>query len=252
MNAATAAALADLNRHFYTRHAREFSATRRAPWPGWERVLEPLGEPVRRTGVLRLLDVGCGNGRFARFLAQRLGTRALRYDGVDVSAPLLAEARRLGPAGARWHCADALGRDPALPRGPFDAVVLFGVLHGIPGRERRLALLRDLAARLAAGGRLAFTLWRPERDARQRRRFLDWNLYSARAPMPIDCSELESGDRLLPWGPGREVLRYCHVFDEDEIEALPAELGLELEARFCADGRSGAQNDYLVLRPRES
>ena len=250
MNAATAEALSALNRHFYAVHAEEFSATRQAPWPGWERVLAVL-HPQADGGALRVLDVGCGNGRFARFLAARLEGAPLVVEGVDASAPLLEHARRGAPPGCRFHRADAAADPAALPAGPFEAVVLWGVLHGVPGRARREALLRACATRVAPGGLLAFTLWRLEADARRRSRFLDWNAYSSRAPMPIDCSQLEPGDRLLPWGPGDEVLRYCHAFDEREIEdALAAlgALGLAPEARFRADGRGGEQNEYLLLR----
>jgi len=250
VNDATAEALAAINRDFYAAHAASFSATRQSPWAGWERLLEPLRRRAAGDAALRVLDVGCGNGRFARFLAERLADRPHCVHGVDASEPLLREARRKAPPGAGFLCADAVECPEALPPGPFEAVVLFGVLHGVPGRAQRTALLRACAARLAPGGLLALSLWRLERDARLLGRVVDWNVYSSRAPMPIDCSQLESGDLLLPWGAGDEVLRYCHAFDESEIAQLQSALEpLELrpEARFRADGRSGEQNDYVLL-----
>ena len=94
MNDDTARALEAINRAFYRERAAEFSATREAPWRGWERLLARVRSP-KRTSPLRVLDVGCGNGRFGAFLAGALeadGTR-LEYVGVDASAPLLAAAR---------------------------------------------------------------------------------------------------------------------------------------------------------------
>ena len=59
----TARRLLAINRSFYQRHAADFARTRRQAWAGWQRLL-----PLLR-GRARLLDVGCGNGRFGRFWA---------------------------------------------------------------------------------------------------------------------------------------------------------------------------------------
>ena len=79
---------------------------------------------------------------------------------------------------------------------------------------------------------------------------VDWNSYSSRARMPIDCTQLEPGDRLIPWGEGDDVVRYFHFFDESELATWTAGLPLELEQRFRADGRTGDLNEYLVFRAR--
>ena len=120
------------------------------------------------------------------------------------------------------------------------------VIHGVPSRERRRALLAACAARMAPAGRLVVTTWlRGESE-----RAVDWNSYSARADMPIDCTQLEPGDRLIPWGPGNDVVRYFHFFDESELASWSTGLPLALEQRYRADGRSGDQNEYFVFRAR--
>ena len=45
------------------------------------------------------------------------------------------------------------------------------------------------------------------------------------------------------------IWRYCHHFDEGEIDGLvrAAQGTAELTARFCADGKAGDLNSYLVL-----
>ena len=79
---------------------------------------------------------------------------------------------------------------------------------------------------------------------------MDWNTYSSRAGMPIDCSQLEPGDHLIPWGESDDVVRYFHAFDESELATWSAGLPLALEQRYRADGRTGDQNEYFVFRKR--
>ena len=50
---------------------------------------------------------------------------------------------------------DVIENAPAIPRGPFDLIGMFGVIHHVPGEAARLELLRALAERLTLGGTLA-------------------------------------------------------------------------------------------------
>ena len=84
--------------------AAEFSATRRNPWPGWER-LPPLVEEYLPGRDLHVLDVGCGPGDLAHLLLadQPAGQGAqTAYLGTDVSAAQIALARAYRGRG-RYH-----------------------------------------------------------------------------------------------------------------------------------------------------
>lgn len=260
----TARALMRLNRDFYRDRAELFRAARRAPWPGWERLLEWLPAPAG----LDVLDVGCGHGRFLAFLDERVGP--VRYLGIDESQPLLDRARErpLRAARASFACADFLEAPlgERLPPGPFGLIVLFGVLHHVPGAERRRALLAALAERLSQGGLLVFTSWQFASFERFRARILPWEDYNRDASEPIATDALEPGDYLLPWGDseaqraprgqretqrasrGQRGIRYCHFADEREIESLLAGLPLKRVESYAADGRGGDLNRYTVLR----
>lgn len=245
MKQATRERLNALNLRFYERHAGEFSRTRERAWGGSTRALE-LAERALRSRThgerVRVLDVGCGNGRLLPALRARFAG-ALDYTGVDASAALLAIARRRHEtATARFAQADFVARAPekALPSGPFELVALFGVLHHVPAEAERVALLRAAARRLAPAGVVAFTLWRFDGDRFARKRLAPAEL----AAHGLADAELEPGDHLLRWR--ERGVRYCHLCSDEEIARLCAAPDLPQLARFRADGEGDRLNEYVL------
>jgi SAM-dependent methyltransferase len=119
----------------------------------WEELAEHtiagLGEPHR------LLDVGCGTGRFAAFAKHQLGGRVW---GVDPSAEMLRRARaRPDVRGIGWK----QGSAEHLPfrDGWFDAAHMHLVIHTLADRP---GALREVARVLRPGGRLAIATFARE------------------------------------------------------------------------------------------
>jgi SAM-dependent methyltransferase len=252
MDSATVSALVALNRRFYERCAAEFDATRKRPWPGWKRVLERLpGGGSRRLSVL---DLGCGNGRFASFLAEAW-TGPVDYLGLDGSEALLAAAGEpsRGLAGSRLRAFEILTEslDEALGGRRFDLAAVFGVLHHVPGEANRRALVRDLGARLSPSGVLAVSVWQLHRDPGFARKTVPWKRYNRHrqrlAAPALHLGELEAGDYLLSWKGRDDPPRYCHFPETAEVEGWIAASGLRLLDRYEADGPTGADNLYLLL-----
>jgi len=262
MDEATVRRLNAINRQFYATVADDFDATRGQAWAGWERLaayiqplpptsspggegenrqvpLSPLPEFGEGPGVgsgekaISVLDVGCGNGRFGVFLREKLGT--VTYHGLDNSAALLAKARISLPD-AILEERDIVEHPPDT--GTYALVVLFGVLHHLPGAEQRTTFMRALAERVRPGGLLVFTAWRFYEYPRFRDRIVPWE---------ADV-QVETGDYLLDWRRGARALRYCHYVDDAEADQLSTATGLERVAQYRADGFTGAVNLYVVLR----
>jgi len=253
VDAKTALALNAINRSFYGELAEEFSVTREGPWPGWLRLLSAI-ERHTPTGDLDVLDVGCGNGRFAWFLAGNLPLRRerLHYLGIDASAAMLERAGAVvlpfaSTAYRLWDLVNTPLRE-ALSSRSFTLTVLFGLLHHVPAAARRRALVRDATHALRPGGLLAFTCWQFERIERLRDKVIPWETFNSTTDLPIDLDELEPGDRLMPWGDSGRVVRYCHFADEKETAQLAEGLPLELVETYCADGREGNLNRYYIFR----
>src|SRR5262245_42228416 len=127
MDEATIARLNGINREFYQTVADEFDMTRGKAWPGWSRAL-PSIQAVAHAPALTVLDVGCGNGRFGVFLAQRLKL-PVDYHGIDSNAALLDHAGESLSAfrnlTTRLEQRDVL--ETPLPDATYDVVGLFGV-----------------------------------------------------------------------------------------------------------------------------
>jgi tRNA (uracil-5-)-methyltransferase TRM9 len=222
--------LNQLNTEFYNVTADNFDLLRRNSWLGWKRLIPYLHSP------LTVLDVGCGNGRFALFLAEHVDS--LRYHGVDNNVRLLEHAHMTIP---HIDYATLEQRDlieHPLDSGTYDFVGIFGVLHHVPGFAQRLDLMRILSERVAPGGILAFACWRFYEYERYRERLIDW---------PEDCMR-EKHDYLLDWKRGTQALRYCHYVDDAEHAALIAATGLTEIETFRSDGETGDVNRYSILR----
>jgi ubiquinone/menaquinone biosynthesis C-methylase UbiE len=107
-----------------------------------ERTLVVLGD------FRRLVDIGCGTGRFAAFAKNRRGGRVW---GVDPAPEMLRRARaRPDAGGIGWKQASA-DRLP-FTDGWFDAAHMHLVVHTLPDRPAALA---EIARVLMPGGRVA-------------------------------------------------------------------------------------------------
>lgn len=226
--------LNQLNRAFYAATAADFDATRQRAWAGWHDLLAIVDLPLDS-----LLDLGCGNGRFGRFIAENQ-EEPLRYIGCDNNQPLLDIAREA--LACHPHVQSRLIRrdivSHGLPAQKARMVALFGVLHHVPGFEQRRELVAEAAARTEPGGWLVFTAWRFMEDEKLRKRILPWS----------GGFEVEKNDYLLDWRRGQIAERYCHYIDAAEHEALVAASGLRLAGDYRADGAGGNLNRYAVLQ----
>jgi len=100
-------------------------------WRGYtERTLRYALDSLQCTGTERVLDVGCGTGELAHLACERWPSITLI--GVDVTAAMVAVARRKLRGAPR--ASFVLARSQALPFGDaqFDAVVCCNMLHHVP------------------------------------------------------------------------------------------------------------------------
>lgn len=100
---------------------------------------------------LRLLDIGCGTGRFLDFVKQTWPL--LQTTGLDMSAPYLKHAQRHLKRWTRTSFVVGKAEAIPLPEDSQDAVTSIFLFHELPPKVRRIAI-RECARVLKPGGRL--------------------------------------------------------------------------------------------------
>ena len=134
----------------------------------------------------KVLDIGCGEGKDAVFLARN----GYRVTAFDISEQGLAKARELaGHCGVHVDFFKADVRE-FVPEDEYDIIFSSGVFHYIPA-DRRAGIIDSLKAHTAAGGLHALNVF-------VRKPFIP-------LPPDIEDAELAAGD----WRSG-ELFTYYH------------------------------------------
>ncbi len=251
MKPGTIVQLNQLNQRFYQITAEEFSKTRSFYWQGWKELVEPLKKIGANHPQLKVLDIGCGNGRFGEFLFKEKIHQKFIYHGADNSKELLdfAKKRLMAQSFEKelfyLDIIDALINnkiDELLPQKKYQVITLFGVLHHIPSFKLRKKLIDTIAEHLTNDGIFVFTAWRFLNEKRFEKKQIHPTLAK------VDPEELEENDYILDWQRGATAYRYCHFTNDEEIQKLIKATNLELEKEYTADGKSGNLNYYQILR----
>lgn len=110
---------------------------------------------LRNVDPLRLLDLGCGQGRLTNYIAARIGEQGFVH-GVDISRRLLDAAAIAAERNAKFWHGDGRTLPPGLS-GKFTGAYSIAMFQHIPA-DAMWGYLREVHDRLEPGGTFLFTV----------------------------------------------------------------------------------------------
>jgi len=194
---------------FYDASAQHFSDTRHTPWPQVQAFVEqlPLGS--------LLVDLGCGNGKYLKVLP-----RGVYGSGLDRCEKLCQITRER-------NCQVLIGDALCVPYRDqcADVVLSVAVLHHFSSLYHRKLAIAECVRVLKNGGKGLICAWAKEQKGSKCKRtfknsdvYVPWNLakkFLKDTPQEV----LDSGEVDDEYG-NLILQRYCHVYEEGELEAL--------------------------------
>jgi len=188
----------ELVKQAYDSIAHEFDQSRKKQWLEFEDFLKYVKKGAK------VLDAGCGNGRFYDLLKNK----KVDYLGIDNSSSLLEKARENFPH-AQFQLGDMVDLD--LPDERFDVVFSIASFHHLPGRRLRKQAIQEMHRVLRSNGVLILTVW---------------NLFQLKYLAPLMRSvahfllylglKYAWNDIWVRWG-HHPVKRYYHAFLPNEL-----------------------------------
>ncbi len=178
-------------------------------WPRRiEREWPLLGEALGAGPSRRLLDLGCGTGEHARFLAEQ----GFEVVGVDASASMIEQAtEEPAPAGVRFVHGDVT-RLEQVTEGDFGGAICLGnTLPHLKTSEALADFLRGLRRRLLPNAQFVLQLLNYERIFARRERHL-----------PLNFRSNDDGESVF--------LRLMELADDGRVLFFPTTLRLRPEA----------------------
>jgi tRNA (uracil-5-)-methyltransferase TRM9 len=280
MTQATIAKLNKINKDFYFRISKYWNNNEDSAWFGWNTLLPLIKDKFKNHKEISILDLGCGNARFATFLQSNFPDLKINYVGIDTDLQFLENGKERSKASFssfklikadliidNWieelegnapkssvilnSFPNPLTTESKISNIKFDLVVMFGILHHIPSYKSRLKLLQQASEMMNREGQLVFTGWRFLDKYRLRKRVLNPKqlfYHHALNFFGLEQDELEENDYLLDWVKYEYSIRYAHYVSEAEAEEMTKKVRLQVETHFIDDSLQRDQNNYWVCK----
>jgi len=226
-------------RENYDGFAESFSRTRNRIWP--EMVSLASG---RFNAGDKVLDIGCGNGRYYQFFNER----GADYCGVDNSKNLIAASVKKFPE-AKFIVADAL----SLPfaDNEFDMAVSVAVLHHISSKEYRKRFFEEAWRVLKPGGCLIVVVWdlRPLSMIKTKQWKRLKSFLKSQINIALGRQNFDAGDFFIPWQ--NNYQRYVHSFTIGGLKKIVASGDFKIEKSGVAGLGMKEGNLYIIAKKCE-
>ena len=213
--------LLNIVKNNYEEIAEHFSETRKKEiWPELKEIASEVKEGQN------ILDLGCGNGRLIDAFDKKIN-----YFGIDQSEALVKLAQERYPnhsfiAGNALALNKVKLKEKNFPQ-KFDYIFSIAVLQHIPGKQKRIELIKSLKNNLNPGGKIIFSNWNMWEIPKYKK--LIYKTFLLRL---IGKNSLDFGDVVFDWkdNTGRITSkRYYHAFTKNDLKRLFSKAGFKIE-----------------------
>lgn len=231
--------LLDKTRQDYNQIADSFSRARGSVWKDMEFLFNNY-----LTSGERVLDLGCGNGRFLELFKRK----NIDYIGADNSRKLIEIANskykdtrhKIQDTKYKFIVADAL----KLPfsNSYFDKIYSIATLHHIPSQELRMQFLKEAQRTLKPEGILILTVWNLWSKPKFRK-----VIFKSALSKIFGKSKLDFKDIIIPWWGMPQY--YFHCFTKSELERLVRKAGFRIKKIgeiIIPQGKNFNSNFYII------
>jgi len=214
----------ELVKQNYEMIAPAFSDTRNYIWPGLDVVIETELKKLakdRNHEKIKVLDVGCGNGR----LFNLLKNKKIVYTGVDQSKNLIAIARQKHQA-AYFYQDDILNFTQKNKQ-KFDLILFIAVWQHVPSYELRLTLLKQIKNCLTPNGIVIITNWNLKKHAKYKKLIYKYAFLKLLGKNKMDFNDIVFD------GFNKKSPRYYHAFTKRELRHLVEQADLKIKQIYA-------------------
>lgn len=215
----------------YNHIASHFSLTRNKFW-----VDGPVFAEIINEGD-KVLDVGCGSGRFAPFVIDKKA----KYTGCDNAQAIISIAQdQYQSEHATFLEASVL--DLPFKENSFDKVFCLATIHHLPSYASQFQAMSEFFRVLKNGGTCIITLWN-----------IHAQYYKDKLQLTDD--QLKDKHITVPWRTPQgenKMDRYVYAFELEECHALATDVGFKIvQSYYMNHGKPSTQfeghNIYLEL-----
>lgn len=194
----------------YNTIASDFSKSRYTVWPEFTLFDSWIPDDCK------LLDIGCGNGRFYDYLKER--KEGLDYVGIDFSEELIGIASKRFPK-QEFSVQDMTQLDLNKR---FDRIACIAAFHHLPSKKMRKTALKKMFEHMEDDGILLLSVWNL-----WQKRFLSLH-FKAFFKWLFSGLRYDRRGLMVPFGKTK-VPRYYHAFRRYELEKLLRDSGFHIE-----------------------
>jgi len=215
--------------------AESFNETRKKPMKS---MIYDIIEDLSIKDNDKILDIGCGNGRFLEVLLDKKNNINWNYLGLDNSTKLIGYAKE--KYGDKFEVINIINLKK-IKDNNFNYVFSWAVFHHLPGNNLRLKFLQDVYDLIDLDGFFIFSIWK----LRSRNNFFGLSLKSFFEQI-FRGRILDFGDLIFNWKGNKnsEVRpRYYHAFSKRNLIKLISKTNFKIN-NFLEDDF----NYYYILK----